>query len=278
MAQDIYSRLDEVDDQLLRSIAATLEVRGRHPQQVAMRRAYLDRLGDLATQRILDVGCGTGVATFDLARRAAPGYVVGIDPTPAFIEIADQRRDEQRLDNVTFQVADGRSLRFEDASFDGVAAVTVLSHLPHRAEVLAEMIRVVRPSGWLLIVDGEFAANQIEHPDSETTHRIVDAWRMTTVDDPRLMRRIIPFLEGAGLRTDGVQGHLHVEAGHVDEAKSFIWQWSQFAVRQALGAGAVCEPEAARWTEQLRDLNQRGELYGAVTFLSVVARRADPAR
>ena len=116
-------------------------------------------------------------------------------------------------------------------------------------------------------------SNQVEHPDRALTARIVDAWRASVVDDPYLMRRIIPLIEAAGLEPGPAHGHIHVEAGHVDEATSFIWQWALFAARQATGAGAVSDSEAARWIEQLGAMNQRGELFGSVTYVSVLAHR-----
>jgi ubiquinone/menaquinone biosynthesis C-methylase UbiE len=274
MARDIYSRLADVDDDMLRTIASALEIRGSHPQQVAIRAAILDGLGDLSGQRVLDVGCGTGVATRDFARRVgANGSVVGTDPTPTFVEIAERHRNEQRLANATFQIADGRSQSFPDASFDVVAAITVLSHVPERAEIVREMMRLCKPGGTILIVDGDFASHQLEHPDRELAAQIVEAWRATTVDDPRLMRRLGPFLAEAGLTIDPIKAYVHVEAGTVDTETSFVWAWAMFAVRQSLNAGVISEAQAARWTEQLREHNERGLLYGAFTFVSATARR-----
>jgi hypothetical protein len=125
----------------------------------------------------------------------------------------------------------------------------------------------------VLIVDGEYAANQIEHPDRALTTRIVDGWRASVVDDPYLMRRIIPLIQAAGLEPGAVNGYVHVEAGQVDEATSFIWQWALFAARQAVGQGAADEAEAAEWIEQLAAMNQRSELFGSVTYVGVAARR-----
>src|SRR4051794_15665127 len=83
VARDLYSRIVELDDATLRTVADVLELRGRHPQQVAIRDAYLSSLGSLEGKRVLDVGCGTGVVTRELARRVGPdGQVTGVDPSP----------------------------------------------------------------------------------------------------------------------------------------------------------------------------------------------------
>src|SRR4051812_12863572 len=182
-------------------------------------------------------------------------------------------RAENGLTNASFTVQDGRALSYPDGSFDMTTAVTVLCHVPERVDVLRELSRVTKPGGTVLIVDGEYAANQVEHPDRALTTRIVDAWRASVVDDPYLMRRIIPLIEAAGLEPAAVNGYVHVEGGHVDEATSFIWQWALFAARQAIGAGAVNDDEAGRWIDQLRDMNQRSVLFGSVTYVGVVARR-----
>jgi ubiquinone/menaquinone biosynthesis C-methylase UbiE len=259
---------------MLATIADILELRGRHPQQAAIRAAYLGALGNLAGQQVLEVGCGTGVVSRHLAKQVgSTGHVTAVDPTPYFIDVARHLQAEQAITNLTFDVQDGRALPYVDASFDLVAAVTVLTHVPERLDVFHEMVRVARPDGTILIVDGEFAANQVEHPDPVMTARIVEAWRASTVDSPRLMRRIVPLLQGVGLRVERMDGHVHLECGQVDTATSFIWMWAQFAARQAVVAEAVTNAEAARWLEQLGALNAAGELFGSVTFVSVVGRR-----
>jgi SAM-dependent methyltransferase len=199
--------------------------------------------------------------------------VVGLDPTPTFIAVAEALRSEAGLSNVRFEVGDGRRLHLPSAGFDAVLAVTVLSHLPDREQVLYELRRVVRFGGRVLVVDGDYAANQLAHPDRALTDRIVAAWRETTVDDQYLARRLVPLVAASGLAVEQVRGHVHVEAGRVDEDASFIWQWSLFALRQALGAGAISEAEGAAWLDGLRRLNAAGEIYGSVTYVSVLARR-----
>ncbi len=274
MARDLYTRLNDLDESTVRSIADILELRGRHPQQAAIRRSYLDALGGLTGFRVLEVGCGTGVVARDLAARVGPsGRVTGVDPTRVLIEVAERLRAEHGLENATFAVENGSALPFADGTFDLTTAITVLCHVPERADVLREIVRVTRPGGTVLIVDGEYAANQVHHPDPETTQRILAGWRAGSIDDPYLMRRIVSFVEAAGLDAGPPYGYVHVEVGRVDEATSFIWQWCLYAVRTAVTTGTVTEAEAERWTEQLRATNERSELFGSVTYVSVVARR-----
>jgi ubiquinone/menaquinone biosynthesis C-methylase UbiE len=274
MAHDLYTRLNDLDEATVRGIAEVLEIRGRHPQQVAIRAAYLDALGDVVGQEVLEIGCGTGPVARDLAMRVGPGgHVTGIDPTRVLIDVAERIRAERGIENATFAVADGRSLPYPDASFDLTAAVTVLCHLPEREAVLREMARVTRPGGTVLIVDGEYAANQIQHPDPELTARVIQGWRAGSIDDPYLMRRIVTFVQAAGLEPGAVHAYVHVEAGHVDEATSFIWQWALFASRTAVASRSITQSEADRWVDGLRDLNQRSELYGSVTYVGITARR-----
>jgi len=274
MARDLYTRLNDLDEATVRSIAEILELRGRHPQQAAIRETYLDALGDLTGRRVLEVGCGTGVVARDLAARVGPsGHVTGVDPTRVLIDVAERLRAEHRLANASFAVETGTALPFADGSFDLTAAITVLCHVPERTDVLHEMVRVTRPGGTVLIVDGEYAANQIHHPDTETTHRVLAGWRAGSIDDPNLMRRILSFVEAAGLEAGPPDGYVHVEAGCVDEATSFIWQWCLYATRTAVAMGTVNEGEVERWLGQLRALNERSELFGSVTYVAIVARR-----
>lgn len=273
-SRDIYSRTDELDEQALRGIAEVLELRGRHPQQVAIRAAYLDLVPDWKGKRVLEIGCGTGVVSRAIARRVGPGgSVLALDPSPIFLSQAEELARAAGIENLTFQAADARDLDLPDGAFDVAVAVTVLCHVPGRDRVLRELRRVVRPGGQVLIVDGDYASNQLAHPDRALTERIVAAWRGQVVDDPWLVRRLGRLLLDAELSVEEVRGHVHVELGRVDEQTSFIWQWSLFALKQALAAGAVTENEGERWLADLRALHAGGGLFGSVNYVSVLARR-----
>jgi len=119
--------------------------------------AYL--LGALESgQRLLDVGCGPGTITIDLASHVAPGSVVGIDATGEVIAAAEQTRRTAGTGNVTFATGDVYALGFADASFDVVHAHQVLQHLRDPVAALGEMRRVLRPAGVLAARDSDYAA------------------------------------------------------------------------------------------------------------------------
>lgn len=105
---------------------------------------------------LLDVGCGPGTITIDMAARVAPGTVIGIDAGLDVIEKASAAGVASGLDNVSFAVGNGYSLDFPDNSFDIVHAHQVLQHLTDPVAALKEMRRVVKPDGVVAVRDADY--------------------------------------------------------------------------------------------------------------------------
>jgi ubiquinone/menaquinone biosynthesis C-methylase UbiE len=104
---------------------------------------------------VLDVGCGPGTITLDLARLVAPGRVLGIDREEGVL--AEARALAAQAENLAFAVADVYALDLPDASFDAVHAHQVLQHLTDPVAALAEMRRVCRPGGLVAARDADYA-------------------------------------------------------------------------------------------------------------------------
>jgi SAM-dependent methyltransferase len=125
---------------------------GRAP---AMREEAADLAAIQSGESVLEVGCGTGALTRRARLRAGSTAVVcGIDPSPEMIEVARRKAARAGL-RIDYRVAAIEALPFADASFHVVLSSLMMHHLPDdlKALGLAEVRRVLKPGGRLLIVD-----------------------------------------------------------------------------------------------------------------------------
>jgi len=112
---------------------------------------------------VLDVGCGTGSLTLTAKTTAGPsGAVYGIDAAPEMIEVARKNAKHAGLD-VTFDIGLIEKIPFPDTSFDVVINRLMIHHLPDdlKRQAFAEIFRVLKPGGHLLIADFRPPANPV---------------------------------------------------------------------------------------------------------------------
>jgi len=107
---------------------------------------------------ILDVGCGPGSITIDLAELVPEGHVTGLEYLPDVLNGARAAAMERGVNNVTFSVGDVHALSYPDNSFDVVHAHQVLQHLHDPIQALREMKRVAKPGGIVAVRETDFAA------------------------------------------------------------------------------------------------------------------------
>ena len=107
-------------------------------------------------ERVLDVGCGTGTASFLMAEQVGVnGEVVGIDLSEKMLERGRRKQENIEVRNVTFLRANAEDIPFPDDSFDKVTFFAVLHEMNHdgRINALKEVCRVLKPGGRVLISD-----------------------------------------------------------------------------------------------------------------------------
>ncbi|MDX1503674.1 MAG: methyltransferase domain-containing protein [Thermoanaerobaculia bacterium] len=113
-------------------------------------------LAPSGSERVLEIGCGTGVALVEIAGRLADGgKVLGIDVSPGMLRVAGQRiRDAGLETRVELRLADAKELPCESGSMDAAFASFTLELFPREeiSVVLAELLRVLRPGGRLGVV------------------------------------------------------------------------------------------------------------------------------
>ncbi len=137
-----------------------------HSIRTAAERAAWDRILDLilparAKLDALDVGCGTGFLTFELAGRGH--RATGVDFAPAMIAQARRKAAERNVP-VRLEEADAEQLPFAAGSFDLVISRHLLWTLPHPEAAIDEWIRVLRPAARLVVVDGQFDPGVLTPP------------------------------------------------------------------------------------------------------------------
>lgn len=171
--------------------------------------------------RWLEVACGPGMIARTLAGRV--GSVHGVDLTPAMVERGRADAAEAGLDNLEFSVGDATALEFEDASFDGAITRFSFHHIPAPKRALAEMARVVRPGG--LVVVGDHAAD----PD-----RDANAWaeEIERLRDPSHWACLTP----ARLRAIGEEVGLALDR---EELVPFDLDYAGWLRRSSGGPGAA---------------------------------------
>jgi ubiquinone/menaquinone biosynthesis C-methylase UbiE len=165
-----------VTDVVKRQVAAHWDRRAPHFDEdfghsirTPAERAAWDRILDLVLPArtgidALDAGCGTGFLSFELAARGH--HVIGVDFAPSMIAEARRKAAERGVSSVGFQEADAERLTFMPASFDLVISRHLLWTLAHPEAAIDEWIRVLRPGGRLVVVDGQFDAGAAPAPGS----------------------------------------------------------------------------------------------------------------
>jgi SAM-dependent methyltransferase len=106
---------------------------------------------------VLDVGCGPGTITVDLAARVAPGQVTAVEQTDDALALARAEAQARGQRNIAFATSDVHALELPDDTFDVVHAHQVLQHVADPVQALREMRRVCKPGGLVAARDADYA-------------------------------------------------------------------------------------------------------------------------
>jgi SAM-dependent methyltransferase len=151
---------------------------------------------------VLDVGCGPGSITQELADLVGPtGSVLGIDNAAEVIDVARAEHVATKHGNLRYDVQDITDLDLADASFDVVHAHQVLQHLADPVQALREMARVTRPGGLVAVRDADYAA-MTWHPETPGMEEWRALYRSTARGnggEPDAGRRLLEWAKAAGL-------------------------------------------------------------------------------
>jgi SAM-dependent methyltransferase len=149
---------------------------------------------------LLDVGCGPGSITADLAQAVAPGRVVALDSSAEVLALARAELERRGLGSVELVTGDVAALDLPDASVDVAHAHQLLHHVPDPVAAVAEMLRVTRPGGLVAIRESDYGAFTWYPSDPR-----LDRWRELFLlasrangGEPEAGRRLLAWVHAAG--------------------------------------------------------------------------------
>ena|SRR5438128_565777 len=201
--------------------------------------------------RVLDVGCGTGDDAREIAALVGPtGTVVGLDASATMVAEARKRALATEL-SIEFIEADALNLPFPNESFDRLRTDRVLVHLREPGRALAEMVRVTRVGGRVVVSELDFGTQFLDCAYRGTTRKVLTSFADRAASGwiggalprmlceaglsdvkcaPRVIRTSLKFLHRI------MDGHLEapVVADQFDEGELAIW-WHNLATAEAAG-------------------------------------------
>jgi ubiquinone/menaquinone biosynthesis C-methylase UbiE len=240
------------------------------PDIVKQRMRTLDALQLKAGDSVLDVGCGTGLLSHDMAQLVGPsGRVLGIDLSPDMLGLAERRCAE--LPQVSFQQGKIEAIDAQSASFDAVVSTQVLLYVAELAMALAEMHRVLKAGGRLVVIETDWRGTVLSSSDETLTRRILAAWD-SAVPRPNLPPTLGPLLTAAGFVA------LQVEAIPVLNTSytpgNFSHGMAKGFARHAAKEGAISQTEEKAWLADLERLGKEGAYFFCVNrFLFSAVKR-----
>jgi SAM-dependent methyltransferase len=228
----------------------------------------------------VDLGCGPGGALDLLSERVGPeGHVIGLDIDARNVAFAQAFAKRQRLSNVHVARADARNTRLAGSSYDLVHARFLLVNISSPEQVVGEMARLVRPGGWVAVMEPDGGLGVCEPPHrglDRLTELLAAAYRQAGAD-LYLGRRLPSLLATAGLVDIGMQARARaLPHGHAQ--RLVIPNLVQNMRATILERRLIDEPELERLDRAARlHLDDPATLSMPVTYFLTWARKPEPA-
>jgi arsenite methyltransferase len=222
------------------------------PDVIEQRRLVRQLLALRSGDRVLDIGVGPGFLAAEMAAEVGVGgRVCGIDSSDSMLAIARTRAGQAGSAPIELKPGDANNLPYPDASFDVATATQVLEYVEDLPGALAEIRRVLRPGGRVLVLDTDWDSVVWHTTDRARMRRVLAAFE-EHLSDPHLPRTLQRSLDHAGFDADapqilpllnvGYQPRTY-SAGLLDIVAGFV------ADREGVTAAV-----AQAWADELRSL------------------------
>ena len=239
------------------------------PDVVAQRVHVLAALQLTPGEKVLDIGVGPGLLAHDMAVTVGSvGRVSGIDLSDSMLALARLRCAS--LPWTELQKADASSLPYPDQSFDAAVSTQVYEYVADIPAALAELRRVMRPGGRIVILDTDYASFVLHTGDEARLKKIFTAWDEHFLH-AGLPRVLSGYLRAAGfaIRRREVIPMFNPEYHDNTFGKGMLKMMASFAV----GRRGVTQAEADGWLAELEELGREGNFFFSLNRYLFVADR-----
>ena len=234
--------------------------------------------GFTAGQTLLDVGCGPGYATVDLAEIVGPsGRVLAMDQSRRFLDVLEAQIRHRRLDNVTPTELDLGSAALPEVRADGAWCRWIFCFVPDPRRLVERIARRLTRGAALVVHEyfhyetWRFAPPLAEH--QEFVREVVASWR-DSGGEPDIALVLPRWLEELGFRVEALRPIVHVVG-----PESYIWQWPASFVTSGLDRMVTLGRISPHRASEIATAIARAELEPGVRMvtpavLEIVARKA----
>jgi SAM-dependent methyltransferase len=237
------------------------------PTVQTCKRRMADRLGARGGQQILDVGCGTGDDARDLAHVVGRGgRVVGLDNSQAMLDEACRRAAGLELP-LEYRLGDAHRLDWAPETFDGCRTERTFMHLEAPAQALAEMVRVTRRRGRIVVFDFDWDTLLVAHPDRALSDRLC-ALLTEGLRNGRIGRRL------PGMFADAKLTDVSVSAHTVVMLPGFFHQLFGPTLQRAQRTGTVTAADIDAWWAPLQTAARAGRFFSDLTGFIVAGTKS----
>src|SRR5690348_6881251 len=233
------------------------------------RRLVEDALSARSGERILDVGCGPGFYVSALLDVVGPtGSVIGIDISADMVAMATKRCEGHH--NVAFHQAPATKLPLDDSSFDAALSIQVLEFVSDVDAALAELHRVLRPGGRLVVWDVDWSTVSWHSDRPDRMSHVLRAWD-NHLSHPYLPRTLASRLKSAGFEGVAFEAHpfTTLEYDHESYAVSIL----PAIARYVAGQDGITQEEATSWASEQAGLGESGRFFFTCLQFSFNATR-----
>ena len=222
--------------------------------------------------KVLDVGCGPGTDTIALGQIVgSTGQASGVDYDAAMVAEANQRAENSGVSAwVKHQQADATALPWEANEFDACRSERLFQHLFNPEQALAEMGRVTKPGGWVVVLDTDWGSLSTDTEETDIERRLARVLAERCLHNGYSGRQLYRLFKRRDLKDIAIE---MIPTFVTSYALARQIATLDRAEKEALAAGIITEHELKRWHTSLERADTEGVFFGSASVVLVGGRK-----